>query len=460
LRAGHGDGTFGAITTVSSTPNEEMEALAVGDLDGDGHLDVAASLDGFNGKYSIHVSLGHGDGTFEPAKILDTKGQIPSDLAIADVDGDGKADLLASNARQKDLPSGMLVAASTVSLFRGQGGGKFAAPTMTGVGAGPRALVVGDMNGDGKPDLVTLSTSVNFQLNAVTVALGSGTGTFPNTTTLESTFPMTFLGVQDVNGDGRPDIVGVGGTTFNVWLAGADGAFAPALQAPAEGDAGGHRARLADIDHDGHVDLLYPGDGVAWHRGHGDGTFGPVRQFGMASQDIGVADVDGDGHLDVLGDSIALMRGVGDGTFHASRITADAFGGQGHPGSYNGDSRSDLLDIRPQGLPARACIRLAQTDGFLGPGTCESFWSVQATDLVTAGDINGDGLLDAVGFAASGPRLQFLFGQAGGTFAPLKQQVLTVPPSSLVSKGLALLDANGDGTLDAALFVDNRIVLS
>ena len=133
--------------------------VAVADLDGDGHLDLAAANRGSNG---VDVLLGRGNGEFG-APTTYASGRDPFTVAVADVDGDGKPDLVAPNRLSND-----------VTVLLGRGDGTFGAPAAFAAGHGPEDVAVADLDGDGKLDLAV----ADIYGNSVSVLLGRGDGTF------------------------------------------------------------------------------------------------------------------------------------------------------------------------------------------------------------------------------------------------------------------------------------------
>jgi len=182
-------------------------SVAVADLDGDRKPDlvvancaVIGSQD-CSGGGSIGVFLGDGDGTFQPATTYDSGGGNAESVAVADVNGDGKLDLVVANE-----------GSSTVGVLLGNGDGTFQSAIVFGSsGNYPVSIAVADVNGDGKPDLVVANlcdincSSVNG--GVVGVLLGNGDGTF------QSAVPysvgqgfLNSVAVADLNGDGIPDL--------------------------------------------------------------------------------------------------------------------------------------------------------------------------------------------------------------------------------------------------------------
>ncbi len=148
---GNGDGTF---TAQAENPDAGGQPLFItaGDLNGDGIPDLVVS--DMNGGYpelgNLTVLIGKGDGSFTPTTVSPQTGSIPYSVAVADFNGDGKADLAVANAGSK-----------TITVLLGNGDGTFAAPLTTAAGADPVFAAVGDFNGDGIPDLAAANNTTS-----------------------------------------------------------------------------------------------------------------------------------------------------------------------------------------------------------------------------------------------------------------------------------------------------------
>ncbi len=190
IEQGYGDGAFNALADPEDTLNG-VAAVVVGDFNGDGMLDLAITAN-IEQSYVL-VFLGNGDGTFTLAPNSPyVVGANPITLTAADFNGDGHTDLAVANAGD-----------NTVSILLGNGDGTFSlAPgSPIAVGLGPNGLAFGDLNSDGKLDLVVGNTLDN----TVTILLGNGDGTF----TAAASSPIAAgdgpisIAVADFNGSGR-----------------------------------------------------------------------------------------------------------------------------------------------------------------------------------------------------------------------------------------------------------------
>jgi hypothetical protein len=210
ILVGNGDGTFQQAMTHARVNNPWF--IAIGDFNGDGKSDLAAAeFDGNSGAFDALVLFGHGDGSFDTTAEYPTGEFAPLSIAVGDFNLDGKLDLAVTNSC--GIPQQPCKSNGTVAVLLGKGDGSFQIPVnYDSEGRNPLARVqmpegpvaVGDLNGDGRADLVvanqcTDSTCAN---GSIAVLLGNGDGTFQGqvvknhyetSTTLTSTpNPSTF----------------------------------------------------------------------------------------------------------------------------------------------------------------------------------------------------------------------------------------------------------------------------
>ncbi len=321
----------GVNYTVGSGPAEDR----VADVNGDGKLDIVAENAGSN---SVSVLLGNGDGTFKPAVSYATDGN-PWSLQVGDVNGDGKLDIVTCNE-----------AASTVSVLLGNGDGTFKAAVnySTGAGTSPECMRLGDLTGDGRLDIIT----ANAGTNNISVLLNKGDGTFGSPTTFGTATHPTSIAVGDLNGDGKQDIVTANYATNNVsvLLGNGDGTFKAAVNYPCGSEP--ETVELADLNGDAHLDIVTANyvNSASVLLNKGDGTFATNVDYatGAGPYSLSLADLNHDGIVDIVtvnhaGNSVSVLLGNGDGTFatHVDYATGNG------PfwvalGDFNGDGYGDI----------------------------------------------------------------------------------------------------------------------
>ncbi len=300
---GRPDGTFGPKTDFP-TGNGPV-ALAVGDFNDDGRLDLAVVNQTDN---TVSILLGNGtgrvgDGTFGPKKDFPT-GAGPSAVAVGDLNADGRLDLAISN--QTDNTVSILLGNGTGRAGDGTFGPKKDFPT----GAGPSAVAVRDFNADGRLDLAI----TNQTDNTVSVLLGNGTGSTADGTFAPKTdFPTgkgpSAIGVGDFNGDGRLDLAITNQTdgTVSVLLGDGTGNIGNGrFGARNDFNVGTTPAAVVvnDFNVDNRLDLAVANKGsntVSILLGNGDGTFGARLDVATSAgpSSMASADFDGDGRPDL-----------------------------------------------------------------------------------------------------------------------------------------------------------------
>jgi hypothetical protein len=213
---GNGDGTFQPAVGYS-TGGQIPASVAVADVNGDGKPDLlvvngwASFQDVSHG--SVGLLLGNGNGTFQSPVTLDSGGSLASSIVVADVNGDGKPDVVVSNCGPTGsdacLNYGNPPGIAIVSILLGYGNGTFhPAVTLSAGVTGASSIAVADVNGDSKKDITVSSCASSSCNNAVGLLLGQGDGTFqPSVTFGSGGYGGGAVAVADVNGDARPDLV-------------------------------------------------------------------------------------------------------------------------------------------------------------------------------------------------------------------------------------------------------------
>lgn len=283
---GNGDGTFkqGASYTADG-----LNYIAAADFNNDGILDLVVSV--ATDTTSIEVFLGNGDGTFQTPKSSPTTEQVTS-LAVGDFNGDHKLDLAVAD----DL---------YVSILLGNGDGTFQAPIDNSSFVGPHQVAIADFNNDHNLDVAVVGYSGGNQ--NLGIMLGNGDGTLQSAVSYPLTYVPESVVAADFRHDGVEDVaIGDGGGGVTVLLGNGDGTFGP--QQRYQG-GGGPGLAVGDFNHDGKLDLIANpsvGYGVAEFLGNGDGTFQTAKV--SLSGGEGTVAAAGDLNNDRLPDAVLLDR--------------------------------------------------------------------------------------------------------------------------------------------------------
>ncbi|MGO8794863.1 MAG: FG-GAP-like repeat-containing protein [Candidatus Sulfotelmatobacter sp.] len=472
---GNGDGTFEIpiLNTFSLPYNTSPYAMAVGDFNGDGKLDVAVwcvySTNSYN---EVIIFLGNGDGTFTYSNTYTAPNVYANpgsnSLFVADFNGDGNLDLAALSpyCGSSNLPC--------IVIYLGKGDGTFQ-PAVTYSTVDPGypleyntwGMAVGDLNGDGKPDIAVTES------NGIAVLLNNGDGTFKTaayyTSGLSATGEMG-IALGDVNGDNKIDIVSTANNgdllLFENQGSGTFVAKGSVAQAPGYGYAS--LVSLADINGDKKLDLVVcDAAGEIWtFYGKGNGTFTagpiyPVQLWGDGADNVILADFNGDGALDIFkpleGHSWdgQVILGRGDGTFQTNAAygwNANGYGTNLVLADFNGDGFPDVAYSGARSsnfTQAGFEVMLGSSHGVLGTPTFVSAincgWE---TNWIAAGDVNGDGKADivaAINYNCGVNEIAVLTGLGTGKF---KAPVYYSTGSTANPMEVYLQDLNGDGKPD------------
>jgi hypothetical protein len=333
-------------------------------------------------------------------------GTAPGIVEIADVNGDGKLDIIVANEQSNDV---------TILLGDGKGGFTQAKGSPFPAGHAPNDIAIGDFNRDAKLDLAF----ANHEQKYLTVLLGDGEGGFtpaPNSPFAVDVKPHTHgVAAGDLNGDGNSDLVTDSWQTDQVEVLFCDG-------------KGGFRT---------------------------PGTFFPVGKHPY--QRARVADVNGDGKADIItsnleGDNVTVLLGDGKGGFKPSAGSPFPCGDSPFNfavGDVNGDGKPDLAIVNS---PSSTSDRRGK-DGLtvlLGDGAGgfkmmagSPFATGKIPNLAAIGDVNGDGINDIAVSSPDGNNITLFLMSNKGTVASSSTITVSGHP-----KGLAIRDLNGDGKAD------------
>ena len=320
-------------------------------------------------------------------------GVYPVSVVIGDLNGDGKPDVAVANMYD-----------NTVSVMLGNGNGTFGAKTDFATGTGPYSLAIGDLNGDGKLDLAT----ANMNVSTVSVLPGNGNGTFGAKTDLSTGSKPYSVAIGDLNGDGKPDLA-----TAN-----------------------------------------YYGNSVSVLLGNGNGTFGTRADYGTGSYPtcVAIGDLNADGKLDLAvanygytssSNTVSVLLGYGNGSFGTKTDYATgSFPYCVAIGDLNRDGKPDLAVANS--TSNTVSVMLGNGDGTFG--TKSDFATGTAPLCVAIGDLDGDGKPDLVVADEYMYTVSVLLGTGTGAFGPKTDYGTGINPFSV-----AIRDLNGDRRPDVVV---------
>jgi Flp pilus assembly secretin CpaC len=384
--------TSGLPTGTPYTVGASPVALALGDFNGDGIQDLVVANSGDH-TISILLGEADGifgtqtqitiPGITLPAGTVSTTASIPSAVAVGDFDGDGNLDIAVLDSANND-----------VLILFGDGLGNFAAPTAataysTGTAGKPVALIVNDLNADGIPDLAILNQGNGTATGSVSILLGNTIRSRTNIFKLSSEYPVGLLpkaiAVSDFNGDKRPDlaVTNSAGSTVSILLQNtaltttALGTFFPAVEyATGAGPAG---ITVADFNGDGIMDIATANEGASpgsvsillGHGGNGigDGTFPTHVEYATGAGPTGIVATDftGTGTADLAvtdqtDDNLDILVGIGDGTFNTPLSIPTGNGPVAVVAAdLNGDNAQDAVVVDNSGAEVTVILNTIQS---------------------------------------------------------------------------------------------------
>ncbi len=458
----NGDGTGNFSTGVSRAVGKKPTGIVAADLDQDGRPDLAV-VDSGSGKVSILI--GRGNGRFSGSRYIivgPITGTGANAIIAADVEGNGRLDLLTANTLQ-----------NTVAVLINRGNATFLPPQNYAVPNGAAYLAVGDFNRDGKPDLaVTQSTgsavSVLINNTLPTPVPGGRSFAAPHTLNSGRGNMADGVAVADFNHDGFPDLAVTyfEDNSVRVLTGNRNGNFNRTSVYPVGTQP--YWVATGDLNNDGYSDLVTANTGdntisVLMNNGSGVVSFAAAKSYtvGMQPFQVAIGDLNGDGLPDIAvtnygANTVSILYGQTGGIFTAGQTLATCANPYGVAiGDFRHTGRQDV---------AVTCFQSAQMEFFLNttpglpnpPPPQATFasptiftTSVNPTSLVI-GDFNRDGNLDIVTGNSIANNVSFFAGNGDGTFKNAVDSFALNFPDSIAAG-----DVNGDGILDIAAVAPN-----
>lgn len=494
---GDGAGHFNSGRVYRGEPS--MYGLAVGDLNGDGFLDVVTANQGSN---TVTVFLNDQTGAFgnpqgEPIGYSagDTNAPV-SPFLFADVNGNGTQDIVVLESPPY-YPGAM-----EITTILNDGTGKFSSPIQSPVwpeggyagdtGAGD--FVLADFRNTGKPDFLAIGSPNPFLYFAPNL----GGGKFGSSSLLTPTGAAGMLGVGDFNGDGNLDFVAIlgsafvntGNSTASIFLGNGNGTFktGQSIAFPTGSDGNAQAIYIGDFNRDGKLDILAGINGLYEMLGNGNGTFQPPVLLFPTFGPFAMADVNGDGWPDLIAmtdqfgnpatyiPTISVFLGQPNGTFQffqtytpyldllqADLVWGTSFSAQYFEalvGDFNGDGKPDvaIFQVPPLGEPHTFVQTLyGNGDGTFTP-TYVSYPLNKGFVPQFAVDVNGDGLTDLIEMDNYTSSFNVVLSASGASAVQL--EILTNPVTKNAGWGRVILNVPATTATSVSLTAsDQNVVL-
>ena len=458
------DGTFSTATNLFTGYDSLPYAIAVGDLNNDGRLDIVVANYGTD---NVGLFLGHGNGNFSDQILYPTGASSdPYSIAISDLDNDNLFDIAVANSN-----------ANNIKLFFQSGNGTFRSSTLyyRSKTSNPIFVAIADFNNDNISDI----TMVSNNTNRVVLFIGYGDGTFADPV-LYSTGPRSTpysIGIADFNGDHQLDFAIANQQNSNIKIFNShtnetfatERSFATSKNSSSIGmsfislgpNSDPFSLAVGDLDNDNQLDIVvanYRTSTIAVIFGYKNGRFSSPTFYptgdGAHSNAVIVADFNNDGQLDIavanMGrGNVGIFLGSGSGEF--SRQKKYSTGTDSEPisivaGDFNNDDRLDIA-VASSGL-SNIGILLGLGNGDFSFQTTFSTGNDSYPASVTVGDFNNDGQLDIAVANRRTDNIGILLGYGDGNFSSQRTYFIGInsQPTSIVAA-----DFNKDSRLDIAV---------
>jgi hypothetical protein len=450
---------YGATTAVAN--NYNLISVLVADVNNDGYPDLLV-LDTNNNQFLVFLNQQNGTFAAPVAVPSPASGSVGA-MAAGDVNHDGNIDVVVLSYSAVSSTTSEV----TVQTFLGNGDGTFATPTpaLTTVTQIPvpftfvesTGLALADVNNDGSLDLITIldeyivrggfQSLATMQL-ALGVTLGNNTGAFAgfaNQVPILVEGPFNPRGcclpyvngiyAVDLNNNGNPDLVVDAGVSILSLLGNGNGSFqSPVQTSPYLNIGSPETLAFADVTGDGYLDLIDASDSISVSPGNGDGTFGPaISNYASGAFYMAAVDINGDGILDLVAleteyRSVSVFMGRGDGTYIGGPLLTSPLSGSipetltlELAADVTGLGNTDLIEVYQPEPQQGAQLLTGLSDGkgnfnyVAAFPTDEGAFSNETFIQPVSADFNGDGKQDII---LSGPHgaLSVALSNGDGTF--------------------------------------------
>ena len=445
----HYDADFISEETFATGSNSRPVSLSAGDLDHNGQSDIAVANSGTD---NIELLFDYNGSSFTSRTVLSTgQGSHPQSVTLADFNRDQVLDIAVVNAWY-----------SNMNIFLGVGNGSFAISSVYSTGAGsiPKSIVAGDLNKDGRMDLVV----ANEETNNLAVFLSFDYVSFTtNVIGVLGKLPLPlYIATGDFNNDHLLDLVIVnnGALNFGVYLGYGNGTFSqliihstPLKRIPSS-------VAVGDMNNDTYVDVIISSTlngTIALFLGCGNGTFqSPISYFrgvSFETYSITVADIDKDHHLDIVasydksdGSDICVFFGYGNGSFIEQIVYSipHHFGlSQVTIGDLNNDTVADIVMADEE--TDTVLILFGDGDGTFTNIKVLSIEQGSTPSLVALGHFDRNETVDIVVYNLKSNTLDIFYGYGNGTFSSPKTYSIS---SDAFVQSIVASDLNNDKISD------------
>ncbi|CAF3884838.1 unnamed protein product [Rotaria sp. Silwood1] len=448
VRINLGNNTFATYIMSSTYTGLYPRYVNVADIDNDDNLDIVTV---YSQSDSVSVNLGYGNGSFKAATIYSTgaAGSHPCSIVFGDLNNDSRLDLIIANEGTDNIA---VLLGYNYTTFHKQ-------KTYKAVGSfGPRQVVVGDFNNDSYPDVAVVFYTT-YQLG---IFLGDGNGSFNVVLIYSTTIGSTpyALTVGDINKDGRLDVIvaNMGTNNVGVFLGYGNGSFASVMTFSTGIGSMPYSVAVADFDDDGRLDIVVINIGtktIGILYGYGNGSFAVMVTYltgeNYVPTAVTVGDFNNDSQVDIAvvntdANNVGIFLGYGNGSFTKQVTYSTRYGTRPYwvaLGDFNNDNKIDMVTANH--YDNSISIFLGHGNGSFSDVKTYGTGDGAMPMYVTVGDFNNDNKLDVAVVSYGTNGIVVNFGLGDGTFlgGDLYSTGTGSEPNTLETG-----DFNKDGRLD------------